>query len=400
MWLGVPAGLAGLIGWALWAPTKPREVDFARVKREDLATALATNGRVEPIDFAVIKSDREGVVSRVAITKGQEVAKGQTIVEFAADELRVELQSAEARVAQVETELAPIDRGGSPAALAEIDALMQSSRSRRDVAQREMEALERLVAKGAATKVEATEARDRVAQATTEISSLEVRRRSLLPPEGRQSVEARIREARAAVDLIRRKLDRTALRSPTAGVAYSLGVKPGAFVHAGEVIAEVGQIQRLRLVVYVDEPELGRVSKGMELKFTWDALPDQNWTATVERMPTQVLAQGSRQVGEVIAVADNVGGRLPPGANVNVEIQTDAVRNAITIPRGALHRQETATGVWLLAGDTVVWRSVGLGVSTATRAQILHGLAEGDAVALPSETPMKSGEKVRARLQP
>jgi multidrug efflux pump subunit AcrA (membrane-fusion protein) len=397
-WIALLLGAGGGAAWLLWSPAKPREVDFARARREDLATTLVTNGRLEPLEFAVVKSDREGLASRVVVSKGQRVGAGQVVVEFATDELRGELAAAEARLAQVEAELPQFDRGGAPAALAEIDAAIGAARTRRDVSQREIDALERLVAKGAATRQELNEAKDRVAQATAEIAAAESKRKALLPPEGRAAAEARVREARAAMDLVRRKLDKTSLRSPLAGVAYNVVAKPGTFLHAGEVVAEIGRIDRLRAIVLIDEPELGRVSAGTPLKLSWDAMPNESWSAKVERMPTQVVAQGSRQVGEAVATVDNADRRLPPGANVNVEIQTGAVAGAITIPRAALQRQETGTGVWLLSGDTVAWRAVGVGVSTATHAQILHGLAEGDAVALPGETTIRGGDRVSPRF--
>jgi hypothetical protein len=50
--------------------------------------------------------------------------------------------------------------------------------------------------------------------------------------------------------------------------------------------------------------------------------------------------------------------------------------------------------VYLLQGDRVVWRKIGLGVSSYTKSQVLSGLSQGDAVALPSEKPLKNGAKV------
>jgi hypothetical protein len=45
----------------------------------------------------------------------------------------------------------------------------------------------------------------------------------------------------------------------------------------------------------------------------------------------------------------------------------------------------------------VAWKAVTLGVSSTTRAQV-EGLKEGDAVALPSDKPLKDGMAVIPRF--
>jgi hypothetical protein len=47
----------------------------------------------------------------------------------------------------------------------------------------------------------------------------------------------------------------------------------------------------------------------------------------------------------------------------------------------------------------VAWRKVGLGASSYTKSQVLSGLQEGDAVALPTEKAMKSGTRVEPVMQ-
>ena len=67
----------------------------------------------------------------------------------------------------------------------------------------------------------------------------------------------------------------------------------------------------------------------------------------------------------------------------------------LTIPKEALRREGDVGGVFLLAQDRITWRPVKLGVSSYTRAQVLSGLSEGDAVALPADKPLKDDIKVK-----
>ncbi|HOK47431.1 MAG TPA: efflux RND transporter periplasmic adaptor subunit, partial [Bryobacteraceae bacterium] len=99
-----------------------------------------------------------------------------------------------------------------------------------------------------------------------------------------------------------------------------LSARRGSYVNTGDTVAEIGELGTLRVRVYVDEPELGRVAEGMPAVITWDAMPERQWKGTVEKMPTQIVALGTRQVGEVIVTIENADQSLLPGTNINAEI--------------------------------------------------------------------------------
>lgn len=107
---------------------------------------------------------------------------------------------------------------------------------------------------------------------------------------------------------------------------------------------------------------------------------------------------GSRQVGEVLCTIENPGRDLIPGTNLDAEIRTAVVDNALVVPKETLRRDTSGDYVLELAGDTVQRRAVKTGNSTVTLVQIVEGLAERDAVALPSDAALKSGDRVAAVL--
>jgi HlyD family secretion protein len=159
-------------------------------------------------------------------------------------------------------------------------------------------------------------------------------------------------------------------------------------------VASVGVLDRLRVRVYVDEPELGRLAIGLPVTITWEASRGRRWQGVVEQLPTAIQPLGTRQVGEVLCTIDNPGHELVPGTNVDVEIRSSVVQNALTIPKEVLRRDTNGTGVFVLSGDTLHWRAIKTGASSVNRVQVVEGLAEGDAVALPTDLTLREGEKV------
>jgi HlyD family secretion protein len=150
----------------------------------------------------------------------------------------------------------------------------------------------------------------------------------------------------------------------------------------------------VRVRVYVDEPLLGRVAPGQPVTITWEALPGRQWRGAVEKMPASIQPLGSRQVGEVVSVIDNPGRELIPGTNVDAEIRTAVADGALVIPKEVLHHDAAGDWVFRLEGDHVARRAVKTGNSTVTQVQVTAGLAEGDAVAMPTDVPLADGVRV------
>ena len=375
------------------------EVEFVRPARRTIVSAVETNGRIEPVDRTVIAALREGRVKKVVAERGAKLDAGDVLAELDAEADRSALAAAEARLAEAEAALALLRRGGSAEQRAALEAELESARLEAELARSELEALERLEKRRAVAGAEVEAVRERLRKAELRAEGLKKRLRALVSPAEIEQAEARLAAARAEVTSIRRRIDLARIRTPAAGTLYHFDLHPGQYVRQGDPVGEIGDLSRLRAVVYVDEPDLGRVDLGMKVTITWDATPGREWRGSVARLPTEVTALGSRVVGEVaVELAGPVDG-LPPGANVNAVIRTAVAEGALAVPRQAIVRRESETGVWVLDGDTVRWRSVEIGVTSVTEAEILRGLAPGAAVALPGETPLRDGLRVQARLR-
>ncbi|MGC8795053.1 MAG: efflux RND transporter periplasmic adaptor subunit, partial [Bryobacteraceae bacterium] len=350
---------------------------------------------VEPAEFVVVRAGREGVVVRLAIERGSVVRAGEVLVELDESEARTELAAAEARLEAARAALEAIRRGGPPVQLAEIRGALERVRLEAQQAERELRVLEKLLEKQAAAPAEVQAARDRLQRARAELKNLEQKRASLASDSDRTQAEARLREAQAARDVAARRLQQCKIRAPLAGVVYELRVRRGDYLRPGDEVAAVGRLNPARVRIYVDEPELGRLSHGMPVTITWDALPGRSWHGRIEQTPTQVTALGTRQVGEVLLTIENSDRDLLPGANVNAEIRTQVITGGLIIPREALRRNGGQAGVWVLLGDRLRWRPVRPGASTLTRVQVLEGLREGELVALGPGEGLRDGLRVR-----
>jgi HlyD family secretion protein len=386
--------VAAVLAFAALRRAAPSEVAFARVVRETLVSTLTTNGKAEPVEFSAVRAEAPGAVERILVDRGQPVIRGQLLVQLSAAHARADLAAAEARIAQSQAEAEALAKGGNAREIASIESGLGTARAQLSNARRDLEAMQRLQQRKAATQAEVDAAKQAVERAELEIKSLELRRQALVTGTDRAAAQARVREAQSGAAAAQVAIGTAAIHSPMTGILYSFDVRPGAYLNAGDLVGQVGVLKQMRVTVYVDEPELGRVGRGMPVTITWDALPGREWKGTVQSTPTQIVTLGTRQVGEVICVIDNPDQSLTPGANVNAEIRASEAANALTIPKEAVRRVANQTGVFKLEGDRVKWYTVPLGSASVTRVQALGGLREGDAVAVAGN--LSDGQQVTA----
>ena len=85
-------------------------------------------------------------------------------------------------------------------------------------------------------------------------------------------------------------------------------------------------------------------------------------------------------------------------AEMDVDIEVTSIPDALTVPVEAVLTRGATKSVFLLGSDDVVHaRTVTIGASTDTAAQILTGLTAGDTVVTTGASALSDGQRVRTR---
>ena len=160
----------GIGGWVLLSKRgQAPAVSFVKVKRETIADAVPTNGKVEPIEWAEARAERAGPIQAILVERGQHVEKGAALVDLDSSEAKANLAAGQSRVTQARTELDVLDHGGRVADLAAISSEMDRAKLELASAQKDYDTLSRLQSKQAATGFEVSQAKDRVDRAQAQI---------------------------------------------------------------------------------------------------------------------------------------------------------------------------------------------------------------------------------------
>lgn len=398
-WL-VAVGLVLLLSW--WAFARQQtvaEVHFVKVTERRIESTVSTNGKVDPFEWAAARAESPGVVRTISVQRGATVQAGQTLVALDTTAAEAELATAQARAQEAQAELDVLQQGGKASQLSSLASSTSSAEAAIAVAQRNYDSLQRLQHSQAATSLQVQEAKDALDRAKQQLAAVQSQRQTLVTSGDKAVAQARLRDAEAAVAAAKHRLALGLIRAPMSGTVYQFDLKVGAYLQPGDLVALVGDLQRMKVTVYVDEPDLGRLSPHVPVEITWDARPGQKWTGEVDKLPTQVIALGTRTVGEVTTAIENPQHDLLPGVSVNAKITTSVAGQALTIPKAALRSSHGANGVFKLSDRTLAWTPVQTGISDINNVQVISGLQKGDEVADrvvdPSDAELLNGMRVK-----
>ncbi len=374
------------------------EVQTAEVQLGVIGSSVTTNGIVESERVHEVRALLSAACRKILVSEGAVVREGQELVILDDSSLRAELVQARAEAEAAETELKLIARGPAPEEVAQADAEIARTRLDLETSRKTDETNVWLLERNAISQFEAEQSRNEVARARQALAAAEARKREMNARYGepdRDRAAARLEAARSRVKLVEGSLAKTILRAPAAGTLLQFGLKDGAWVNEGELVGQVADVGRNRVRIFIDEPDLARVTRSADVTITWDARPREVWKGRIFQLPSRVVPRGSRSVGEALCSLSQREGELVPGVTVDVEIVTGQAKEVPALPRNAVFPEGDRHYVWVVRDGKAARRFIETGRASTTLIEVTGGLAVRDRVIVPGNTAIREGLSVR-----
>jgi HlyD family secretion protein len=372
-------------------------VRVGQAERETITASIATNGKIEALNNFQAYAPMATTVKKIYVQQGQWVKPGQNLLRLDDADARLQAAKSEAQLKGADANLTAVQGGGTQEELLNTRNALVKAQTDRDAAQRNLQAMQKLLQTGAASQAEVDTAQNRLKVDASQVNLLEQKLKDRYSTQEIGHVEAQQTEARAALQAAQDVLKNANVSAPNEGMVYSLPVRDGAFVNTGDLLVQVADLHKVRVRAFVDEPEIGKLQSGQLVEITWDALPGRVWQGTLETLPTTVVQHGTRMVGEVTCVVQNDDLKLLPNTNVSVAIVTMRQQNALTVPREAIHQDADGQYVFQVVNGELKRRNVKTSVSNLTRVEVTSGLSDNAMLALGALNmqSLKSGMAVK-----
>ena len=181
-------------------------------------------------------------------------------------------------------------------------------------------------------------------------------------------------------------------RSPITGIINHLYVDPGEFIDTGKPIADIVNIDRIKINVRVPELDIRFVRVGQKTPVRIDAFPERDLTGKVDFVAFK--ADPATKTFLVRTLIDNPLGDIRPGMIGRVAFVRRVLTDALVAPLFALVDKGGERLVYVEEDGLAQSRTVSIGVIEGDRVQITSGLKPGDHLIVKGHTEVEDGMKV------
>ena len=211
-----------------------------------------------------------------------------------------------------------------------------------------------------------------------------------------EHAEATARGTRAALDLLKLRLDRTVVRAPFSGVAGARMVSLGDYVNSSTQLLALQTVDPTRVTMTVPERYAERLRLGLAVHFTVAALSNRAFTGTVDfvdpviRLPARTILIKAR--------VPNPRGELQAGMFAEGRLVAAAHDNAVVVPEDAIVPTPAGASIWVVQNGSAQRRDAAIGVRTPGFVEITSGIAAGDSVVVGGAERLVDGTPVRSTV--
>ncbi len=283
------------------------------VTRGNLTLNVTANGSLQPTRSVNIGSELSGTVLKVNVDVNDRIRKGQVLVELDTAKLRDQILRSRATLAAANAKVAQ-----TVATVAEARASLGR-----------LEEVARLSGGKVPSKAELDSGRASLERAVADNAS----------------ARAGVADAQAALSTDEINQSKASIRAPSDGVVLTRSVDPGnavaASLQAVTLFTVAEDLTQLRLLVNVDEADVGSVKLGQKATFTVSAYPSRKFPATITR-----VSFGSTITDNVVTYltdldVDNKDMSLRPGMTATATIAAVQRDDVLLVPNSALRFEPT-----------------------------------------------------------
>lgn len=345
----------------------PKPVKAIQAKASPVERTVSAFGSLAALDRATLSTKVSGRLQTIPVDLGSEVRQGDIIAQIEPRDYQLQVQQAEALLAQARARLGLSLDGTNDITDFEATSTVRQTRAVLDEARANRERVIKLSEQGisSTSEVETIEAGYKVAQSRYEDAVAEVRNRQSLA-----------KQRRAELEIARQQLIDTAIHAPFDGVVHERRANLGEYVNSGMPLVTLVRMNPLRLRLEVPERDASTVRIGQRVRLRVEGNTNV-YTGEIKRL-SPAIEENTRMLRVEADVANP--GELRPGLFTKAEIVTDDKALAILVPATAVTTFAGIEKVFVVQNGKAIERIVTTLRRIAERVEVVAGIEAGDLV--------------------
>ncbi len=285
---------------------------------------MESSGILEAVEVNVA-SKVSGQILQINVREGDTVVKGDTLALIDHETQQLMLQQMQAGVDLVEAQYRLLLNGARSEDLNAAEETVRQAESSFQTAKSDLDRIKELYSTNSVSKKQFEDAESRSIITQAQYNSAKQNLQKLhrfARPEDLGAAKARVDQAKAQMNLTKKQIVDSYIIAPVSGTITYKPVEEGELIGTGTTIARISRLEKVELMIYVNETELGKVKLGSHAEVVIDTYPDKNYSATVvyvssvaEFTPRNVQTKDERTklVFGVKLEVENTNGELKSG---------------------------------------------------------------------------------------
>jgi len=244
------------------------------------------------------------------------------------------------------------------------------------------------------------EARNQVEIAETNLEAARAQHDLVLSGPSQEEIEAaeaQVKQAKAALNIIKDRESRLVIDSPASGIISQVNLEEGSLVSSEVTTPPVTIISStMQIDLTVNENIIVNIEEGMEVEVSIPAV-DELMTGKIIHT---AVARDEEKGGFPVEVEINLSeDKFKPGMYAAVELPEKEAENVLLVSRQAVFQEGLNHYVYTVDNDNIVKKTrVELGLSTENKHEVVSGLEEGAKVIIRGQNMVSEGDKVEVMV--
>lgn len=352
-------------------------LSISEVRQAEFNDYVRLTGSVQPITTVQLSPLEAGIVERIVAEEGEQVRRGDVIVELSNNNLSMQILQSEADLAEkqniLRNTLISMEQQRLTLRQEQLQLDLEVQRKRRTFEQNDELYSNNLLARETWLQ-------------SKEDYELSLRRRELIMERQRQDslyrtnqvvqMESDLNSMSRNMQLIRQRVDNLKVKAPIDGEVGMLDVVLGQSISSGASIGQVNDLSAFKVTAQIDEHYIDRIVRGLTASFERQ---DHNYQMTLSKVYPEVR-EGQFRADFIFSgdIPDNIRS----GQTYYMNLQLGQSSDALLIPRGAFY--QTTGGAWVYvldaSGERAYRRMIRIGRQNPQYYEVVEGLQAGERV--------------------
>ncbi len=207
-----------------------------------------------------------------------------------------------------------------------------------------------------------------------------------------ESVQLQLEEAEAEFIAANRKYSDTRVKAPFSGIVTSRFVEQGELVQEGKKVAQMVDMMKVKVIIFVPEREIVKFAEGALLTVTSDLYPGEAFSGKVSSVSNKAGRDHTFRVEVVLQNPEKSVFRSGMFARVILKGNED--RQAVLVPRVALVSGIRNPELFVVRNGKAFLKPFVAGMELQKQLEVLSGLSEGEQVVTSGQNELHDGVDV------